>query len=258
MGIEPTLVAWEATVLPLNYTRSSGSPKSYMNQSSDDKPAPRTVRSFVLRAGRITVAQQRALEELWPRYGLPFEPRPLDLDAVFGRRAPRVVEVGFGDGELLCDMARRSPEQDFIGVEVHEPGVGHCLLLIERLGLTNVRLIRHDAVEVLQEQIPDGSLAAVNLFFPDPWPKKRHHKRRIVQPEFMRLVASKLQPGGHFRMATDWEPYAEHAAAVLAAASDFSAVPDADLARCGTKFERRGERLGHRVSDRVWRRSTAA
>ena len=269
MGIEPTLVAWEATVLPLNYTRASKlSPKlgnlatsrpplaPLMNLPDPSSPGPRAVRSFVLRAGRITVAQQRALVELWPRLGVAFEPHALDLRALFGRAAPRVLEIGFGDGELLCDMARRFPEQDFIGVEVHEPGVGHCLLLIEKLGLSNVRLIRHDAVEVLREQVPDASLAAVNLFFPDPWPKKRHHKRRIVQPDFMRLVAAKLQPDGQFRMATDWAPYAEHAAEVLAASPAFAAVPDADLTRCDTKFERRGERLGHNVSDRVWRRST--
>jgi tRNA (guanine-N7-)-methyltransferase len=218
----------------------------------------RAVRSYVLRAGRMTAGQRRALEELWPRYGLDFRPALLDLDAAFGRQAPRVLEIGFGDGELLASMAAAAPGEDFLGVEVHEPGVGHCLLLLERQGLSNVRLIRHDAVEVLSHQLPDASLAAVNLFFPDPWPKKRHHKRRIVQPEFMRLVATKLQPGGMFRLATDWAPYAEHVAAVLAADGSFAALPQAELARISTKFERRGERLGHAVSDRIWRRSTAS
>jgi len=223
------------------------------------EPAPaghRAVRSFVLRAGRITVAQRRAMDELWPRWGLEFTAQPLDLDRAFGRRAPRVLEIGFGDGEVLADMAHADPASDFIGVEVHEPGVGHCLLLAEKLGLTNLRIIRHDAVEVLQSQVPDGALARVNLFFPDPWPKKRHHKRRIVQPEFMRLVAAKLQPGGVFHMATDWAPYGEHAEAVLAADRAFEPLPAPPGDRVGTKFQRRGERLGHDVWERAWRRCT--
>ncbi|MBM4197463.1 MAG: tRNA (guanosine(46)-N7)-methyltransferase TrmB [Gammaproteobacteria bacterium] len=218
---------------------------------------PRTLRSYVLRGGRITVAQRRALDELWPHHGIDFDGKPLDFTALFGRSAPRILEIGFGDGELLCDLAQKKPENDFIGVEVHEAGVGHCLLLIEKLGLTNVRLISHDAVEVLQRQIPDSSLAKVYLFFPDPWPKKRHHKRRIVQPEFMRLIAAKLQPGGEFRAATDWAPYAAHIEEILATAPGFEPVADPDLLRCTTKFERRGERLGHKVGERVWRRSTA-
>ncbi|MCC7257013.1 MAG: tRNA (guanosine(46)-N7)-methyltransferase TrmB [Gammaproteobacteria bacterium] len=224
--------------------------------TADPAPIRRPVRSFVLRAGRTTAGQQRALAELWPRWGLAFEPRPLDLDAVFGRRAARVLEIGFGDGELLCEMARAEPDSDFLGAEVHEPGVGHCLLLVERLGLTNVRLVRHDAVEVLREQIPAGALDAVNLFFPDPWPKKRHHKRRIVQPGFMRLVASRLKPGGRFHVATDWAAYAEHIAAVVAAEPAFEQPPVVPAARPRTRFERRGERLGHDVYERVWHRST--
>lgn len=223
------------------------------------EPSPaghRAVRSFVLRAGRITVAQRRALDELWPRWGLAFTPQPLDLDRVFGRHAPRVLEIGFGDGEVLADMAHGDPASDFLGVEVHEPGVGHCLLLAERLGLANLRLLRHDAVEVLRAQVPDGALARVNLFFPDPWPKKRHHKRRIVQPEFMRLVAAKLQPGGVFHVATDWAPYGEHVDAVLAADPAFEPLPSPPGDRVGTKFQRRGERLGHDVWERAWRRCT--
>jgi tRNA (guanine-N7-)-methyltransferase len=218
----------------------------------------RAVRSFVLRAGRVTVAQRRALDELWPRWGVEFGRTPLDLDAVFGRHAPRVLEIGFGDGEVLADMAHRDPACDYLGVEVHEPGVGHCLLLAERLGIANLRIIRHDAVEVLQSQIPDGALARVNLFFPDPWPKKRHHKRRIVQPEFMRLVAAKLQPGGVFHVATDWAPYGEHVDAVLAGEPAFEPLSAPPADRAGTKFERRGERLGHAVYERAWRRCTAA
>ena len=227
-----------------------------MTAGTPPKPARRVVRSFVLRAGRITVAQRRALEELWPRYGIGYRPEPLDLDAAFGRHAPRILEIGFGDGELLAAMARRDPATDFLGIEVHEPGIGHCLLLIEKLALGNLRLIRHDAVEVLRQQIPDARLQGVNLFFPDPWPKKRHHKRRIVQPEFARLVAARLAPGGRFHVATDWAPYGEHIDAVMAAERAFERLPAAAASREPTKFERRGERLGHEVFEHLWRRCT--
>ena len=227
-----------------------------MISESEPRPARRAVRSFVLRAGRMTVAQGRALEQLWPRLGLDFDGKVLDLDSIFGRRAPRVLEIGFGDGELLVDMASREPDKDFLGVEVHEPGVGHCLLLLEKLGLTNVRLIRHDAVEVLREQIPDGVLQRVNLFFPDPWPKKRHHKRRIVQPDFIRLVAAKLTAGGRFHVATDWAPYGEEIDAVLAAEPAFEKPAVVITDRPSTRFQRRGERLGHEVFEREWRRCT--
>lgn len=216
----------------------------------------RPVRSFVLRAGRMTVAQQRALHALWPLYGIDFRAAPLDFDQTFGRQAPRVMEIGFGDGELLAELARQNPGIDFLGVEVHEPGVGHCLLLIEKYGLTNVRIIRHDAIEVLREQIPAGSLQELKLLFPDPWPKKRHHKRRIVQPSFVALVASRLAPGGLFHIATDWAPYAEHIAAVLSAEPTLLAQPSAIARRPSTRFERRGERLGHEVFERIWQRST--
>ena len=217
------------------------------------QPSQRPVRSFVRRGGRITAAQSRALAELWPLWGLEFLPEKLDFDRVFGRRAPRIMEIGFGDGELLAGVAQGRPEADFIGVEVHEPGIGHCLLLIERLGLTNVRLIRRDAVEVLRDQIPDGSLAEVNLFFPDPWPKKRHHKRRLVQPEFVRLLAARISPGGFFHVATDWAPYATHIDEIMAAEPAFEAWPETP-GRPGTKFERRGQRLGHEVAERRYRR----
>jgi tRNA (guanine-N7-)-methyltransferase len=169
--------------------------------------APRRgIRSYVLRAGRITAAQKRALDELMPRYGLPFPGAPLDLDAAFGRRAPRVLEIGFGNGDTLVELAAASPERDFIGAEVHPPGVGHFLLAAEAAGLANVRVVMHDAVELISQGVAPASLDEVLLFFPDPWPKKRHHKRRIVQPEFVALVADRLKPGGRFRLATDWEP----------------------------------------------------
>ncbi len=184
----------------------------------------------------------------------------LDLEALFGRNAPRTLEIGFGNGESLAAMAEAAPEQDFLGVEVHRPGVGHLLLRIEALGLENVRVISHDAVEVLEHHIPDRSLDRVLLFFPDPWPKKRHHKRRILQPAFVELVARKLRPGGIFHMATDWEEYAQQMLETMEAAAGFENVAGpgrfsprpAD--RPATKFERRGERLGHGVWDLLFRR----
>jgi tRNA (guanine-N7-)-methyltransferase len=223
-------------------------------------PQHRAIRSFVQRMGRITPAQQRALAALWPRFGVEYSPQPLDLDALFGRSAPRILEVGFGDGDTLVELAVRRPDADFIGIEVHRPGVGRCLLGIESHGLANVRLAAHDAVEVLEWQIPAGALSELLLYFADPWPKKRHHKRRIVQPGFAALVASRLQPGGVFRLATDWAPYAEHMLEVLRANPDFvNASPTGDYvprpeARPVTKFERRGQRLGHEVFDLEFRR----
>ncbi len=210
------------------------------------------------REGRLTAGQQRALDELWPRFGLEPEAGFLDLDAVFGRRAPRVLEIGFGNGESLAVMAKAAPETDFIGIEVHRPGVGRLLLLLEELGLENVRVFCADAVEVLEHCIPEGSLDAVHLFFPDPWHKKRHHKRRIVQPEFAERVRLRLTPGGRIHFATDWAEYAEHMLAVLSAteglhnlSADGGYVPRPDY-RPRTKFEQRGERLGHGVWDLVF------
>jgi tRNA (guanine-N7-)-methyltransferase len=224
-------------------------------------PVPqRTIRSFVQRAGRITRAQERALAELWPRFGIEFSRERLDLDAVFGRRAPHVMEIGIGDGEALLEIARRRPEADFLGIDVHRPGIGHCLLGIESRGLGNVRLIAHDALDVLEHQLADESLDEVLLYFPDPWPKKRHHKRRIVQPAFAELVARRLRPGGVFRLATDWAPYAVHMLEVLAQSPSFTnASPTGDFvprpdSRPPTRFERRGERLGHEVFDLEFRR----
>jgi tRNA (guanine-N7-)-methyltransferase len=230
-----------------------------------DPPAPaaaprRAVRSFVRRAGRITPGQSRALAELWPRYGVEFDGHPLDLDATFGRRALRTVEIGFGDGETLVALAAAHPERDFLGFEVHDPGVGHCLLRAAALGLTNLRVIRHDAVEVLERALAPRSLDEVLVYFPDPWPKKRHHKRRLVQPAFAALVASRLAPGGRLRLATDWVPYAEWMREVLDASPDYANAGGAagyvgrPAERPVTKFERRGARLGHEVRDLAYLR----
>jgi tRNA (guanine-N7-)-methyltransferase len=221
---------------------------------------PRSIRSFVTRTGRITDAQERALEVLWPKYGVEFAPTPLRLDALFGRQAPRSVEIGFGNGDNLAKMAAAHPERDYLGIEVHRPGVGRLLLALEEGHLTNVRLICHDAVEVLAHQIPQQSLDEVIILFPDPWPKKRHHKRRLVQSAFVELVTGCLSPGGLIRMATDWQPYAEEMLATLQAnprlqnlAVDGKYIPR-PANRIATRFEKRGERLGHDVWDLAFQR----
>lgn len=219
----------------------------------------RPIRSYVLRTGRITRAQKRALDTLLPRFGIAYSPEPLDFDRVFGRRAPRLLEIGFGNGDALVERAAQSPVTDFLGVEVHAPGIGHCLLAIEARALTNVRVIAHDAVEVLAHQLAPSSLDEVVLLFPDPWPKKRHHKRRLVQPVFAALVANRLKPGGVFRLATDWEPYAQWMLEVLNATPGLeNAAAGAGFveraARADTRFETRGRRLGHRVFDLEYRR----
>jgi len=208
----------------------------------------------------MTAAQERAWQELWPRYGLETVDRVLDLAAVFGREARRTLEIGFGNGETLVALAAASPERDFLGIEVHRPGVGHLLLRAQVLGVGNLRVICRDAVEVLRDCIPESSLDEVLLYFPDPWPKKRHHKRRIVQGGFVALVASRLRPGGVLRMATDWEPYAVR---MLEVAGDCPALVNESMqggfvprpdSRPVTRFERRGERLGHGVWDLAFRR----
>lgn len=217
----------------------------------------RTVRSFVRRTGRLTPSQERALRELWPAFGILYSEQALELDSIFGRAAPRVLEIGFGNGETLVEQAAASPGTDFVGIEVHKPGVGHCLLHAEAAGITNLRLIQHDAVEVIEQQIPDASLGRINLYFPDPWPKKRHHKRRILQSAFLQLLARKIMPGGTLHIATDWQNYAEQIDELVG--SDGSFVLSERRVHCGddpldrptTKFERRGLRLGHKVFD--WR-----
>ena len=220
----------------------------------------RTVRSFVVRAGRMTVAQDRAWTELWPRYGIETSGEPVDFTANFGRTAPLTLEVGFGNGESLLALAAAHPERDYVGIEVHRPGIGHLMLRAEELGLGNVRAICRDAVEVLQQCVAPDSLAELLLYFPDPWPKKRHHKRRIVQSGFVALVASRLRPGGVLRMATDWQPYAEHmlevasgCAALRNESPDGSYVPRPE-SRPVTRFERRGHRLGHGTWDLAFSR----
>ena len=220
-----------------------------------EAPPHRVVRSFVRREGRMTPAQERAFERLWGRFGIDYGPLPLDLEKIFGRNAERVLEIGFGNGETLVAQAAGDPARDYIGVEVHRPGVGHCLLAADAAGLHNLRVIVHDAVEVLREQVPAGSLQRVNVYFPDPWPKKRHHKRRLLQPPFLELVTARLGPGGTLRIATDWQNYAEHIDEVLAASSALRVIErrehagDAPLDRPVTKFERRGLEKGHRIVD---------
>jgi len=226
-----------------------------------DELPRRPVRSFVVRAGRMTVAQERAWQELWPRFGLETGDSPLDLAGLFGRDASRSLEIGFGNGESLVALAAAHPGRDFIGIEVHRPGVGHLMLRAHELGLANLRVICRDAVEVLRHCVPEASLGEVLLYFPDPWPKKRHHKRRIVQPEFVALVASRLTPGGVFRLATDWQHYAEQMLEVAGAcpalaneSADGTFVPRPG-SRPLTRFERRGQRLGHGVWDLAFRRT---
>jgi tRNA (guanine-N7-)-methyltransferase len=224
----------------------------------------RRVRSFVRRPGRLTAAQRRALDELLPRFGAPASEGPLDLAALFGRDAARVLDIGFGDGEAIVSSAANYADLDYLGIEVHEPGIGHLLLLLEKTGLTNVRVIARDAADVLPQQLGDTSFAAVNLFFPDPWPKKRHHKRRLVQPAFVAEIARVTIPGGLLHIATDWADYAEHTRDVLARDERFTRLDADDLChnplafRPPTKFERRGRRLGHDVFDLFYRRENRA
>ncbi len=220
---------------------------------------PRRVRSFVRRPGRITTGQRRALETLLPRWGIAFTGGALDLDAAFGRKARRVLDIGFGDGEALLATAARFPAIDYLGVEVHEPGIGHLLKLIERSGLTNIRIIDRDAVDVIESMLPAAAFDAVNIFFPDPWPKKRHHKRRLISADFLETLARILKPGGLLHIATDWSNYAEQIADLLGDSARFrdagETLPaDDPLAfRPPTKFEARGRRLGHDVVDFYFR-----
>lgn len=225
-----------------------------------DAPQHRPIRSYVLRQGRVSNAQRRAYEALLPAYGIPFAHHILDLDAAFGRCAPKILEIGFGMGETTAAIAARHPEHDYLGIEVHTPGVGSLLKQIAEQGLANVRIIQHDAVEVLRFMVAPGSIDGVHIFFPDPWPKKRHHKRRLIQPALVRLLAERIKPQGYLHVATDWEEYAEHILATLSVeptlrntAERYAPRPEY---RPQTKFERRGLRLGHEVWDIVFRRSS--
>jgi tRNA (guanine-N7-)-methyltransferase len=218
----------------------------------------RSIRSFVLRQGRFSPAQQRAYDTLLPRFGIPFSTAQIDLAQAFGRPNAKILEIGFGMGETTASIARAHPELDFIAVEVHTPGVGGLLKRLEEETIANVRIVQHDAVEVVEHMIAPRSLSGTHIFFPDPWPKKRHHKRRLLQPAFVRTLADRLAPGGYLHVATDWQNYAEQILGTLRdelllvnTASDFAPRP---AHRPLTKFERRGLELGHGVWDIVFRR----
>jgi tRNA (guanine-N7-)-methyltransferase len=223
----------------------------------EDAPSRRRpIRSFVLRQGHFSPAQRQTYEALLPHFGIPFSPTPLDLERAFGRSSPKVLEIGSGMGETTAAIAAARPEHDFLAVEVHAPGIAGLLRLVDRQGLTNVRVVRHDAVEVVEQMIASGALAAVHIFFPDPWPKKRHHKRRLLQPAFVHALAERLAPGGYLHAATDWQDYATEILATFHAeplllnmASEFAPRP---AYRPLTKFERRGLARGHGVWDVIF------
>lgn len=227
-----------------------------MNTPPPQKARP--IRSYVLRQGRISQAQQRAYRDLAPRYGVDYQSTPVNWDAIFGRTAPRILEIGFGMGESTALIAAAQANTDFIGVEVHTPGIGGLLKRIEENALSNVRIVQYDAVAVLRDMIEEASLAGIHVFFPDPWPKARHHKRRLLQAPFVQLLASRLQTHGYLHIATDWENYAQHILATLQAepqlensATDYASRP---AYRPLTKFEQRGLKLGHGVWDLVFRK----
>ena len=237
---------------------ADASPLVPVDSAATDPVFRRGIRSYVLRQGRTSAAQTRAVETLLPRFGVAYQAEPVDLVALFGRVAPTVLEIGFGMGETTARIAQALPETDFLGIEVHTPGVGALLRLIEESALTNVRIVQHDAVEVVRNMIAAESLAGIHVFFPDPWPKKRHHKRRLIQPPVVAMLASRLRPGGYVHLATDWDEYAQQMLEVLAAepllrntADGFAPRP---VYRPLTKFEQRGLDLGHGVWDLVFRR----
>jgi tRNA (guanine-N7-)-methyltransferase len=226
-----------------------------------DNSARSSIRSFVLRAGRMGSGQQKALDELGPRFVLPYQASPVDLDAIFQRPAAKILEIGFGMGAATAEIAAQHPDNDYLGIEVHTPGVGALLKQIGQRPLTNVRIVQHDAVEVLQHMLADASLDGIHIYFPDPWHKARHHKRRLIQPTFVDLLVRKLKPGGYLHLATDWENYAQQMLEVLSAAAQLTNTVTANTFaprpehRPLTKFEQRGLRLGHGVWDLVFRRS---
>lgn len=267
-GCTPPATAHDHAANPSHDTAAPDTPAETAQpgaESADEGLHLRRIRSFVTRAGRVSTGQRRALDELGPRFVVPYAPlapeaaaQGADWDAVFGRRAPRVLEIGFGMGASTAEIAALRPNDDFIGVEVHEPGVGALLKLIGEQNLTNIRIIQHDAVEVLEQMIAPASLDGVHIFFPDPWHKARHHKRRLIQPKFVQLLVSRMKPGAYLHCATDWQNYAEQMLEVLGAepalentAADYAPRPDY---RPVTKFERRGLRLGHGVWDLVFKR----
>lgn len=228
-----------------------------MNDQTTDQPAHPHIRSYVLRQGRLSPAQARALDVGKP-LTIDYRAEALDVDTAFGRIAPTIVEIGFGMGHATADIAQARPTDNFIGIEVHTPGVGALLKMLNEREITNVRVIQHDAVEVITHMIADQSLAGIHIYFPDPWPKKRHHKRRLIQPEFTALLAKKIAVGGYVHCATDWQEYAEHMMTVLSAepmlvntADGFAPRPSY---RTESNFERRGLKLGHGVWDLVFRR----
>lgn len=227
--------------------------------SSTEKIIPQRIRSFIRRQGRVTPGQQLALDNLCSKYCLDPQVN-YEFSRIFGRNAPVCVEIGFGNGESLARMAAANPDIDYIGIEVHRPGVGHLMMLLDQQGLTNVRIYCHDAIDIIEHRVPDNSLFGVHLFFPDPWPKKKHHKRRIVRTDFVELLVRKLQSGGYFHAATDWQDYAESMLAVLSANNNMSNISLTEdycqrpAYRPLTKFEQRGMRLGHGVWDLIFRR----
>lgn len=235
-----------------------------MNSKNDKKlnaenpPEHRPIRSFVLRQGRLSTGQSRAVENIGPRLVIPYSPTALNVDKVFGCVAPTIVEIGFGMGHTTADIAELLPDKNFIGIEVHTPGVGSLLKMADERGLTNVRIVQHDAVEVLQHMVTDASLAGIHIFFPDPWPKKRHHKRRLIQAGFVQLLTGKLQIGGYIHLATDWHEYADQMLDVLRASPALMNTADGfaprPMYRTESNFERKGIAKGHGVWDLVFRR----
>lgn len=222
----------------------------------------RRIRSFVCREGRLTSGQRQALDEHWPTLGLDYQPQPLDFSSVFGQQAPVVLEIGFGMGHSLVEMAKNDPTCNYLGIEVHRPGLGACLMQASAHNVQNLRVIGHDAVEILEKMIPDASLMRVQIYFPDPWQKKRHHKRRLIQQPFLDLIADKLSDGGFLHLATDWENYAQHMLTVLQAHPAYHNVaPQGYIEkpqwRPVTKFEQRGKKLGHDVWDLMFKRGKA-
>ena len=230
------------------------------NINKENSPPHRTIKSFVLRQGRLTKAQQSALNDHWQAYGIDYSEQVLSIDKLFKNNNEIILEIGFGNGESLLQQATNQPQYNFIGIEVHSPGVGHLIHHACRQGVHNIKVIRHDAVEVLKHQIADSSIKQVQLFFPDPWHKKKHHKRRIIKPDFIQLIHRKLKPGGLFHMATDWQDYADYMLEQMDNAEGFINTSgtgnfSADRAsRCETKFERRGLKLGHKVWDLIYQK----